>query len=375
MDTKRLNTWVEISQSAYISNLNFFKKIILPKTKLSAVIKANAYGHGMLEIAGIAAGSGVNFFCVHSLEEAKMLRARGFSQDIFVMGPVPLALLEEAVNLDLELALYNIETLEVLDKAAVKSKKTVNIHLKLETGANRQGINGDKLDEILTVLKSARAVKLEAVYSHFANIEDAGASNNYAAGQLSKFRETVNKITRSGFTDFKKHIAATAAILLFPESHFDMVRLGIGQYGLWPSEKAGISNSLFPVMSWKTRVSQVKMVPKGAFIGYGCTYQAKKDMVIAVLPVGYSDGYDRRLGNKGHVLVHGRRAAVVGRVCMNLIMVDITGVEDTKLEDEVVLLGKQGKEEISADYLAGLISTINYEIVTRINWQIPRVVV
>lgn len=389
METRSLNTWVEISRAAYANNINFFKKLISPRTELAIVIKANAYGHGMLGIAGIAARNGINFFCVHSLEEAQELRHAGFDQKILVLGPVPLARLEEAVGLNLELALYNLENIQILNEAAKKLNKPVKIHLKLETGANRQGITESDLNNFLDTLKSKKFIKLEAIYSHFANVEDT-TDNSYATQQLERFNKMSGEIAKNGFTSaswrIKKHIAATAAVLLLPEIHFDMIRVGIGQYGSWPSEKVKISYEkkhggkaidglLSPVMSWKTRISQIKQVSKGGFIGYGCAYQAKKDMVIAVLPVGYADGYDRKLSNKGYVLIKGRKAPVVGRVCMNLTMVDITDIKDVKLEDEVVLLGRQGNEEIIAEYLAELIGTINYEVVTRINWQIPRMIV
>lgn len=385
MNTESFNTWVEISESAYINNLNFFKKLISLETELAVVVKANAYGHGILEIAGIAAKNSVNFFCVHSLEEAESLRKTGFSQDILVMGPVPLARLEKVIAMDLQLAIYNTETLHLLDEAGRKLNKLARAHLKLETGANRQGVTESDLNNFLDIFKKKKFIKLEAVYSHFANVEDA-SDGGYSARQLEIFNTISDKIAKSGFVGFKKHIAASAAVLFMPQTHFDMVRVGIGQYGLWPSEKVkdsyekkhggkAIDGLLSPVMSWKTRISQIKQVSKGNFIGYGCSYQAKRDMVIAVLPVGYSDGYDRGLSNKGYVLIGGRKAPVAGRVCMNLTMADITDIKGVKLEDEVVLLGKQGNQEVSAEYLADLIGTINYEIVTRINWQIPRIVI
>lgn len=384
METRSLNTWVEISESAYVNNINFFKKLILPKTELAVVIKANAYGHGMLEVAGIAAKNGVNFFCVHSLEEARRLRDGGFNQKILVLGPVLFARLEEAVGLNLELALYNLETVHTLDEVAKKLNKSAKIHLKLETGANRQGITESDLNNFLEILKSKKFIKLEAIYSHFANVEDA-TDNSYTARQLELFNKMSEQVTKSGFIGFKKHIAASAAALLLPETHFDIIRVGIGQYGLWPSEKVKTTyekrhstsdvGGLSPVVTWKTRISQIKQIPEGDFIGYGCTYQAKKDMVIAVLPVGYSDGYDRKLSNKGYVLINRRKAPVVGRICMNLMMVDITDIKGVELEDEVILLGKQGSEKITAENLADLMGTINYEVVTRINWQISRIIV
>ena len=194
-----------------------------------------------------------------------------------------------------------------------------------------------------------------------------------------------NSIKQRGFTKIKMHAACSAAILLFPETYFDMVRLGISQYGLWPSRETFVSykikhaqngkDVLKPVMTWKTRVGQIKSVPTNQCIGYGCTYQTTRNTKIAVLPIGYADGYDRKLSNQGYVLIRGRRAPIRGRVCMNIFMVDITDIPGVKLEDEVVLMGRQGNEMITANYLAGLAGTINYEWVSRINPKLPRIIV
>lgn len=384
MNKNNYTTWIEISQSAYAHNLAFFRKKIPPTTELSVVIKSNAYGHGMLEIARLAVQSGADSFCVHSLDEALQLRKAGFGQDILIMGPVPLGRLSEVVEHNFRLALFTTETLRELARLAQAGNQPVRVHLKLETGTYRQGINERELPRFLAALKEAPLLQLEAVYTHFANIEDT-TNHDYALRQLQRFTEMAEAVQKSGFPGVKKHTACSAAILLFPETHFDMVRLGISQYGLWPSRETFVSykirhtrngeDVLRPVLSWKTRVGQIKEVPANHCIGYGCTYQTTRDSRIAVLPIGYADGYDRGLSNQSYVLIHGQRAPIRGRVCMNLIMVDVTDIPDVRLEDEVVLIGRQGNEVITADYLAGLIGTINYELVTRINWQIPRVVV
>ncbi len=384
MNKNNYTTWIEISQSAYAHNLAFFRKKIPPTTELSVVIKSNAYGHGMLEIARLAVQSGADSFCVHSLDEALQLRKAGFGQDTLIMGPVPLGRLSEVVEHNFRLALFTTETLRELARLAQAGNQPVRVHLKLETGTYRQGISERELPRFLAALKEAPMLQLEAVYTHFANIEDT-TNHDYALRQLQRFTEMAEAVQKSGFPGVKKHTACSAAILLFPETHFDMVRLGISQYGLWPSRETFVSykirhtrngeDVLRPVLSWKTRVGQIKEVPANHCIGYGCTYQTTRDSRIAVLPIGYADGYDRGLSNQSYVLIHGQRAPIRGRVCMNLIMVDVTDIPDVRLEDEVVLIGRQGNEVITADYLAGLIGTINYELVTRINWQIPRVVV
>ena len=384
MQTDKLNTWVEISETAYANNLSFFKRRIPPSTEFSVVIKSNAYGHGIREIAGLAAKYGVDSFCVHSLDEALLLRDAGFRHDILIMGHVPLKRLEEAIADQFRLVLYNRESLEALDRQTRLLHHAVRVHLKLETGNNRQGITENELPWFLERLHQTPLVKLEAVYTHFATADEP-ENSDYARFQLERFLQMYAFIRHTGFPTVKKHAANSAAILLMPRAHLDMVRLGISQYGFWPSDEVkdffsrqhpgDEENMLTPVLQWKTRISQIKTVPENGFIGYGCTYRTTRNSRIAVLPIGYSDGYDRLLSNKGYVLIHGRRAPVRGRVCMNLTMVDVTDIPEGQLEDEVVLIGSQGNEEVSADFLAGLIGTINYEIVTRINWQIPRLIV
>lgn len=378
------NTWIELSESAYAHNLKFFRRHIGPETELSVVVKANAYGHGWQSIARLAIKHGADSFCVHSLDEALKLRRSGFQQNILIMGHVLLDRLEDVVRENFRLVVFNRETLSSLNKITNRLNKLVRIHLKLETGTYRQGIDQRELEWFLKQLKKAPRVILEAVYTHFANIEDT-TSYDYADFQKYTFNQLVKRIHDAGFTILKKHTACTAAMLLFPDTHMDMVRLGIGQYGLWPSretfasyqEKNGrdAEKALKPVLTWKARISQIKRVEADNTIGYGRTFRTTRRTRIAVIPVGYSDGYDRGLSNKAHVLIHGKQAPVRGRICMNLMMVDITDIPNVKLEDEVVLIGKQGKEQITADDLATLSGTINYEVVSRINTDIPRIIV
>ncbi|RMF58564.1 MAG: alanine racemase [Calditrichaeota bacterium] len=378
------NTWIEISESAYEHNLKFFRKLIGEKTELSVVVKANAYGHGWQSIARLAMKHGADSFCVHSIDEALRLRRAGFHQPILIMGHIPLNRLEEAVQEKFRIVVFNRETVERLDQITTRLSALARIHLKLETGTYRQGIDASELDWYITKLKNTPRVVLEAVYTHFANIEDT-TNHDYANFQKYTFNQMVKIIKDSGFPILKRHIACTAAILLFPDTHMDMVRLGIGQYGLWPSretfesyKKNGEKNGeklLLPVLTWKARITQLKWVDAEHTIGYGRTFKTTRKTRIAVIPVGYSDGYDRGLSNQGYVLVHGKRAPVRGRVCMNLMMVDVTDIPKVKLEDEVVLIGNQGKEQITADELANWSGTINYEIVSRINSDIPRIIV
>lgn len=378
------NSWVEISQSAYTRNLKFFREIIGNNTELSVVVKANAYGHGLQGTARLAAQAGADSFCVHSIDEAMRLRRSGFRQNILVMGHVPLDRLEEVVEHNLRIALFNRESLLRLQDITGEGRHLVRVHLKLETGTYRHGIAAEDLNWFLKKLRHTPRIILEAVYTHYANIEDT-ANQEYAEYQQYAFAQLVKMVKKSGFPILRRHSACTAAILLFPATHMEMVRLGVGQYGLWPSretlnaarERFGeeVAARLQPVLTWKTRIAQLKTVPADNTIGYGRTYRTTRETRLAVLPVGYSDGYDRLLSNRGEVLIRGQRAPVLGRICMNLMMVDVTDIEDAILEDEVVLLGRQGEDEITADEMAELCETINYEAVARINPDLARVVV
>ncbi len=377
------DVWVEVSESAYVANLRFFRRLVGPRVELAAVVKSNAYGHGWVTVAGLAARYGADSFCVHSLDEALRLRRAGISQDVLIMGPVPLSRLDEVVAEDFRLALFTHESARRLAALTAGTDRRVRVHLKLETGTHRQGIDEDELGWFADFLSRHPRLVIDGAYTHFANIEDT-TSRDYAEQQLERFGASIERLRCAGIEPARRHTACSAATLVVPRTRFEMVRLGISQYGLWSSKETCLSYRLdhpgeeailHPVLAWKVRITQLKDVAAGCYIGYGCTYQTTRASRIAVLPVGYADGYDRRLSNQAHVLVRGRRAPVRGRVCMNLTLVDVTDVPGVELGDEVVLLGRQGDQEITADHLASLVGTINYEIVTRINWELPRLLV
>ena len=382
--SSQYTTWVEISRRAYLHNLQAFRRLVGPAVELTTVIKANAYGHGWKPIATLAREGGIRSFAVHSLAEALQLREAGFTEDILIMSQ-PLATQADAVvRHNFRQVVYTLPVAQALSEAARRHQRPARVHLKIETGTYRQGILPEELPSFLTALASLPGLEVEGMYTHFANIEDT-TDHSYAFMQLDRFQQAMEVVHAHGFQPSKIHTACSAAILLFPQTYFTMVRLGISQYGLWPSRETFISYShahpqngrhlLQPVLTWKTRVLQVKTVPAGECIGYGCTYQASRPTRLAILPVGYADGYDRRLSNQSYVLIRGRRAPVRGRVCMNLTMVDVTDIPGVVPEEEVVLLGSQGEESVTAEHLAALIGTIPYEVVTRINWDIPRIVV
>ena len=380
--SEKLLQWVEIDRSALTHNIRQFRKLIGKKRKFLATVKANAYGHGMLEVSQTALAAGADWLGVQSLEEGVLLREKGFTCPILALGYVPFEGLKEAVAGEMRLTVYNFETLDRLVQVCRELRKKANLHLKIETGTYRQGITEE---DVLSFARKAREfpeLVLEGISSHFANIEDT-TEHSYAQYQLDTFKRIVGMLEKNKIEIPLKHMSCSASAILFPDTYFDMVRAGISIYGLWPSKETFLSCRLQnreplllkPVLSWKTRVVQVKKVPRGAFIGYGCTYRASRESTLAVVPVGYYDGYDRRLSNSSYVLVKGKRAPLRGRVCMDFILADVTDIPGVEVEEEVVLLGKDGEESITANDLASLVGTINYEIVARINPLIPRIVI
>jgi len=373
---------VEISRAALAHNVGIFRGLAGPRRRLLAVVKANAYGHGMLGVSRIVLDSGADWLGVHSLEEGLRLRAAGFEAPVLVLGYIPLDGLEAAIAGGLRFVVYNAETLARLGAAAAAAGRPARIHVKVETGTHRQGVR--RADVVGFVRRASRipGVVVEGLSSHFANIEDTTV-RDYPRLQLRLFREASDRLRAAGFRIPLRHMASTAATLLFPETRFDLVRAGIGLYGLWPSKETLLSCQLRkgepprlrPVLAWKARVAQVKDVPSGAFVGYGCSFRTTRRSRLAVVPAGYAEGYDRRLSNAGHVLIRGRRAPVRGRVAMDFFTADVTDIPGARVEDEVTLIGRDGRERITADQLAGLAGTIAYEVVSRINPLTERIVV
>lgn len=374
--------WVEIDAGALRNNVAEFKRRLGQGPRFGAVVKSNAYGHGMIEVARVAADASADWLCVNNVDEGVALREAGLTLPILVMGYVPLDGLDEVVDNTLQPIVYNLETLERLDAIASSRGSTVGVHMKIETGTHRQGILERDVPEFVARLRGARALTLAGVTTHFANIEDT-TSYDYATSQMAVFSRVADVIATLHPVPFLRHNACSAAALLFNRTHLDLVRVGISLYGLWPSKETYVSClergkpslDLKPVMAWKTRIAQVKQVPEGEYVGYGCAWRATRTTRIAVLPVGYYEGYDRELSGLAHVLVRGKRAPVRGRVCMNMCMVDVTDIPGAGLEDEVTLLGRQGDERITAGQLAAWRGTIAYEIVARIHPSLPRVVV
>jgi alanine racemase len=379
--SQNLLQWIELESEALRHNLLQFRQIIGDARQLLAMVKANAYGHGMDLIAPLVVEKGADWLGVHTLQEAVALQELDLQVPILIFGYVPMDELEEAVERGLRLTVYNPETVERLGAICRRLQRSAHIHLKMETGTHRQGVAPDRLESLSERLKDFPEIDVEGVSSHFADIEDT-TDHSFARQQLDTFREMAARLEAGGIAVPYRHMSCTAAGILFPETHFELLRVGIGLYGLWPSKETYVSClqqkrdpvRLVPVLSWKTRIVQIKDVPKGAYIGYGRTYRATRDTRLAVLPVGYSDGYPRQLSNVAHVLIGGQRAPLRGRVAMNFITADVTDIPEVRLEEEAVLLGSSGGDAVTADMLAAWSGTINYEIVARLNPTIPRLV-
>ncbi|HAH04489.1 MAG: Alanine racemase [Parcubacteria group bacterium GW2011_GWA2_43_17] len=374
----KANAWVEISRSALIHNIRQFKKIIGPRVRLLVAVKANAYGHGLVLISGLVEKNGVDFLGVNSLEEAEILRKNKVKLPLLILGYVRLNELQRLQKLsNVSLTVYNKETIRRLGLL----NKTVKVHLKLETGTARQGILPENLLDFVRYIRRRQNLVIEGLYTHYANIEDT-LNHDFAFKQLSLFKQSAKLLSDHHIHIPLLHTACSAAAILYQQTYFDMVRSGISVYGLWSSNETKLvaarqrkSLTLKPVLSWKTVVAQIKPVKKGQPVGYGCSERVYRDSQIAVIPVGYWDGFDRGMGSLGNVIVRGQRAKIIGRICMNMFMADVTDIAGVEIEDEVVLIGQQGREEITANEFAQKLQTINYEVVTRINPCLPRVAV
>jgi alanine racemase len=372
-------SWVEVSKSALFHNIGVFRRSVGKGVKIAAVVKANAYGHGLKEIVPVIANK-VDIFAVDNIDEANTVRQIDPAKPVLVLGYIPLSHIHLAVKNNVSFVVYNIETLKKI--VSLKLEAPAKIHLKLETGLNRQGIHRKDLAGFLEFIKKHQpSFILEGVSTHFANIEDT-LDPSFAKKQLTEFKHGLAIIKNKGFRPPLVHCAASAGTLLYPETHFSLVRVGFGIYGWWMSLETRVSLLaqkknlvLKPVLTWKSIVAQIKHLEVGESVGYGQTWFAARKTKIAVVPVGYSEGYDRGLSNIGRVIINGYYAGVVGRVAMNMITVDITDIKNVKIEDEVVLLGNKDGLKVSADEIAKKIGTINYEVVSRISPLLPRVIV
>lgn len=361
---------VELSVGALHHNVAALKTLA-PRGRFAAVVKANAYGHGLTEIVSLL-HEGADAFQVDDLEELRQLRAVAPDAEALVYGYVPRSSLEEAALLNAEVVVYDPEQIETL----AGFPHPVKFSLKIDALLGRQGILPSEVETFLDVMERHPHLAPISAYAHYANIEDT-TDLTHAEAQEAAFEQAFLKL-KTRWPGLRRHLSATSGLLTRPNEENALVRLGVGLYGLYPSAPLARSHAhldLRPVMRWVSHLAQVKTLPGGHPVGYGLTYRTARETKIGIVPQGYSDGYDRGLSNVGEVLVHGRRCPVIGRIAMNMFAVDLTPAPEARAEDEVVLLGSQGDDRITAEEIAAKLGTINYEVVARISPLLPRTLI
>ena len=355
-----LGSTIEIDLAALRYNFSQLRKLVGQTSAILGVVKSDAYGHGMVSVARELEAQGVEYLGVSNCREGVPLRQAGLTAPILLLLGIEKDEIAQVIEHNLTPVLFRGDIAEAISSAAQAAGIQIPVHLKIDTGMGRLGVPYREAEKFFEFVKSLESIRVEGLLSHFASADEHDKS--FSTQQLERFRQVLNKAKGSGLNFRYAHIANSAGIIDLPDSYHQLVRPGIMLYGGPPSQELHYPVPLKPVMTLKTRVLQLKEVDAGSPVGYGCTYVTSRPSRIATLPVGYDDGYDRLLSNKGEVLVRNRRAPVVGRVSMCLITVDVTEIPEVQPDDEVVLLGRQGDEEITADELAAKTDTINYEI-------------
>jgi len=391
MHKKTPLSYLEISKKNLIHNIKQFRSLIKKGTLISAVVKANAYGHGDKEVVKILSFY-VDYFQVNSVEELERIK-KNTKKPILVFGYVGKNDLGKAIKLGCILSVFDSHHLFLINKIAKKLNRKQKVHIAIDSYLGREGIMPKDIEIFVKSLSKMKNVILDGIYSHFANIEDT-SNFSYAQKQIDIYESVVEVFKKYDLNNLpdskagiKTHISATSGVMVYENKSLpagrqgknDIVRIGIGIYGMWPSiylkKILGDKIILKPVLSWKTHIAQVKILPARSTVGYGLTYKTKKKTKIAVIPQGYADGLDRGLSNKGEVLICGTKCKILGRVAMNMFVIDVNHLPNVKAEDEVVILGHQKNEMISAEEIAENIGTINYEIVARLSSLLPRIIV
>lgn len=367
-------SWIEVNLDAIEANVKNVKSFIGEKVELIAVVKANAYGHGIIPVARVALETGASRLAVARASEGIKLRRAGIEAPILVMNYIPLAEVPQVIRYNLTPTLITLEQAEAFSHEATRARKKLPVHIKVDTGMGRFGLMPEEVERFVREVASLPGLVLEGLYTHFSVADEVNEdSTNYTLRQFETFIKLVEKLEKAGFYFPIKHACNSAATVRFPSMHLDAVRVGIILYGLRPSEEVEPPFILFPALSLKARVARVRVLPAGFPISYGRTYVTSRPTPVALVPVGYGDGYHRLISNRGFVLIKGIKVPVVGRICMDQFVVDVSGLEGVREGDEVVLIGEQGGERIGAEEVARWAETINYEVVASLNTRLPRI--
>ncbi|WP_373498377.1 alanine racemase [Desulfococcus sp.] len=370
----------EIDLSAVDHNLKGLRRLTGPSVRMLAAVKANAYGHGLVEVARQAAASGVHMLGVARAEEGIELRASGIGAPVLIFGYTPPDAVPELLRWDLIPTVFSAAAAEAMSVAALAAGRRLAVHVKVDTGMGRIGLlpagrhpdgEGAAVPEIERIAR-LKGLSPEGIYTHFAASDSRDKTS--AGRQFETFMAILSALAGKGITFPLRHAANSGAVIDMPQTHLDMVRAGIAVYGLYPSDEVDRGRiDLVPAMTLKARIAQLKSVPAGFPVSYAGTYVTPRPTIIATVPVGYADGYRRALSSRGVMLVGGLRVPVVGRVCMDLTMLDVGGVPGVAPGDEVVILGAQGGERITAEEIAGRLGTIHYEVVSTVMARVPRI--
>ena len=364
--------WAEVDLDKLAHNMREIRRITKSK-KIIAVVKADAYGHGAVDVAPVLLENGANSLAVAMLSEAMELRRSGIECPIMILGFTPPELIDNLLKYDIEQTVFSYEFAKQLSKMAQDENKIAKIHIALDTGMGRIGFlpNDESVQEVYKISLLPN-VTLEGIFCHFSTADEKDKA--YTNIQVEKFDEFYQKLKAKKVYINTRHIANSAAIIDLPEIHYEAVRPGIIIYGYYPSEEVNKEKlDLLPAMTLKTNVVHIKTLPPGEYVGYGRKYKTDKESVIATLPIGYADGYTRLLFQKAKVIIKGEFAPVIGKICMDQCMIDITNINGVKVGDEVILIGEDGNNKFNADIVGGLIDTISYEIVCMIGKRVPRV--
>jgi alanine racemase len=371
-------TRAEIDLQAFQHNLQNIRNFLDPQTKIMAVIKADAYGHGAIPCAQVAVKHGADYLGVAVIEEGIELRESGVSAPILILAGILPDEVEELVRHDLETVLCTPALAKALSNEAEKQNKTVSIHIKVDTGMNRLGVTPEKLPTLLDQIRNLNNLKIEGVSTHFSSADDE--DHSITQKQLNKIHTALGILQKEGVPASMIHSANSSALFKFPESRFDMVRPGLILYGALPSpslqtvfDREKKLKPFQPVMQWKSQIILVKPVSSGQAVSYSGSFTTQRESLIATLPIGYADGLQRILSNKMDVLIRGQRAPQVGNICMDMILIDVTEVSGVQAGDEVVIFGRQGDQQISVEELALKAQTIPYEILCNVGKRVQRV--
>jgi alanine racemase len=381
------SSWCEVSPRAIHANIQLLRQRVGQQVKLGVVVKSDGFGHGMVPCAREFVAAGADWLIVNFAYEAVKLREAGIDAPIYICGNVSAAQAPQVAATGARVVLYDADVALALAKAGQAIGHSVSVHLKIETGTHRQGLLPKDALKLAQLISQLEGIELEGIATHYADIEDT-TDHRFALEQLAQLQAAHRQFKEAGFEVPMVHSANSAATILWSQTHASLVRVGLAAYGLWSSKETyakvlqvsategdGFVPNLQPVLSWRSRVVQVKEVPAGGYVSYGRTFRATYPMKVAVLPLGYHEGYDRRLSNLGYVLINGVRSPVRGRICMNMFMVDVTHIPNVEVGTVATLLGIDGEEQITAEQLAGWMGTINYEVVARIHPSQPRFVV